>query len=358
MKYRLGICGLYFHIGAVTGLPEDKVKLAGIADGKYPEDSIFFNPNVDPEKFAAERNVPLYGNYMELLDREDPDIVAVYCVDSQKSEVIIEALRRGKHVVADKPLCTGPEQLAEIEKAAAASTGSLALLLPFPCSGIYRKIKEIIDSGDTGEILSVRSRRAYIQKVNARPKWFFTKQYGGGLLCDIGTHEYDLVRYLTGKDAVEVTAYAANGKIKQFESGEDYAHALFKMTDKVFYSLHLDRISALNSVGDQSSMEIIGTKGQIIVPIGSNTIIVTVEGSDGPAEITDFPAVAIYDELMKDYLAAMETGDFSKRFFAPQVLKSVKGVLAAQKSADNDGKKIIIQENIDDIARTSSGNAE
>jgi predicted dehydrogenase len=340
MTYKLGICGLYFHIGAVMGLPEDKVKLAGIADKQHAENSIFFNPNIDPEKFAKERNVPLYADYLELLDRENPDIVAVYCVDSQKSEIIIEALKRGKHVVADKPLCTNLEQLDEIEKAAADSSGSLALLLPFPYSGIYQKIKEIIAGGDIGEILSVRSRRAYIQKLNARPKWFFSKEYGGGLLCDIGTHEYDLVRQLTGKNAVEVTAYAANGKIKQFETGEDYAHALFKMTDNVFYSLHLDRISALNSVGDQSSMEIIGTKGQVVVPIGSNTIVLTVEGGEDPTEFTDFPAVTIYDELMKDYMNGLEAGNYSKPVFAPQVLKSVRAVLSAQKSADNHGRKI------------------
>ena len=342
MSYKLGICGLYFHINAVMGLPEDKVKLAGIADKQHAEDNILFNPNVVPAEIAKEKNVPLYDNYMELLDKEDPDIVAVYCVDSEKSDIIIEALKRDKHVVSDKPLCISLEQLNKIEEAAAASKGSLALLLPFPYMGIYKKIKEIIDAGDIGDILSVRSRRAYIQKLNARPEWFFTKKHGGGLLCDIGTHEYDLVRYLTGKDAIEVSAYAANGKIKQFATGEDYAQALFKMTDNVFYTLHLDRISALNSVGDQSSMEIIGTKGQIVVPIASEKIIVTVEQSCGIAEYTQFPAVDIYGELMKDYMESMESGDYSKAIFAPQVLKSVRSVLNAQNSADNNGTKNII----------------
>jgi len=341
MKYKLGICGLYFHINAVMELPEEKIELVGIADKKHAKDSIFFNPNVEPKKIAEDRNVPLYDNYMDLLDKEDPDIVAVYCVDSEKSDIIVEALKRNKHVVSDKPLCISLEQLDEIEKAVASSQGSLALLLPFPYDGIYKKIKEIIVSGDIGEILSVRSRRAYIQKLNARPKWFFSKQHGGGLLCDIGTHEYDLVRYLTGKDALEVTAYAANGKIKQFETGEDYAQALFKMTDNVFYTLHLDRISALNSIGNQSSMEIIGTKGQIVVPIGSEKIIVTVEQSEGLAEYTKFPEVNIYDELMKDYMNSIESSDYSKPFFAPQVLKSVRSVLSAQKSADDNETKII-----------------
>jgi predicted dehydrogenase len=242
--------------------------------------------------------------------------------------------------VSDKPLCTSLEQLEAIKEAAAASRGSLALLLPMPYGSLYSKIREIIAGGEIGEILSVRSRRAYIQKVHARPMWFFSKEYGGGILCDIGTHEYDLVRYLTGKDAVEVTAYAGNGKIRQFESGEDYAQALFKMTGGVFYTLHLDRISALNSVGNQSSMEIIGTKGQVVVPIGSDRIILTVEGSDGPVEHAGFASISIYDELVKDYLAGLDTGDYSKPFFAPQVLKSVGAVLSAQKSANLSGRTI------------------
>ena len=104
MSLRLGMCGLYFHINAVLGLPEESVRLVGIADKTHPQGSIFYNPNVVPEELAKERKVPLYDNYMALLDGQDPDIVAVYCVDSEKADVIVEALQRGKHVVSDKPL--------------------------------------------------------------------------------------------------------------------------------------------------------------------------------------------------------------------------------------------------------------
>ena len=342
MPYRIAFAGLYFHIGCLLDAGDPRLELAAIADRAYPEEHLFHNPAVNPEALAAERGVPLFADWREMLDRERPDILAVYAVDARKAEIACEGLRRGMHVIADKPLCTTLEGLAETRAVLAESCGSLALLLPFPFYPIIRRLKALIAGGALGEILCVRSRRAYIQKVAGRPAWFYTKEHGGGLLCDIGTHDLDLVRFLIGKEVVVVSAFAGNGKIRRFPTAEDYAQAVFRMTDGLLYSLQLDRVSPPNAAGDQSALEIYGTRGQAIIPQGFSTLAVTLEGRDGPEVVETFPA-GCYAELIQAYLGALDAGDYSAPFFAPHVFGSVEGVLKAQQSADQARQSTVVE---------------
>jgi len=340
MPYRLAFAGLYFHVQCFLDREDERLQLVGIADRTYPPDSIFHNPGLDPEEVAKQRGVPLYDDPIRLLDEQEPDILAVYAVDNTKAGIIVEALRRGVHVVADKPPCISLEQYEAIREAHAESAGSLAVLFPFPYYPILRRLRELVSSGNLGDPVLVRTRRAYIQKVAARPKWFFTKEHGGGILCDIGTHDLDLVRFVTGRDAQSVSAIAGNGRITDYPTGEDHAAAIFSMDGNLTYTVQVDRLSASTVTGDQGSIEIFGTGGQAIVPRGFDRIQVTIEGKETEIE-TDF-APCDYTPLVDDYLANLDAGKAKAPFFAPQVLNSVKGMLAAQASADSGGCRVEI----------------
>lgn len=341
MTYKLAIAGLYFHANYLLNMPDNRVKITALADKRHAKDSIFFNPERDPEEIAKQKGVKLYANPAEMIDQENPDIVGVCWIDSQKKDIIVEALKRNKHVISDKPLCTTMEQFKAIEAAFEKSKGSLAMLLPLTYLPIIKKLKELVDKGKLGEILAVRSRRAYIQKVTRRPKWFFTKEYGGGILCDVGTHDLDLVRFLIGKDAVETAGYAGNGKLREFATGEDYSQAIFKMGNNILYSLQVDRIAPSKTKGEQSAMEIYGTKGQAIIPAGYNQLIVTTEGKDSPEIMENFPAPD-HMQIINEYLDCLDRKDYSKQFFAPAIFNSVRGVLGAQASADAGGMRMVI----------------
>lgn len=341
MQYKTGFAGFYFHVSALYGSRDQRLRMVGIADRVYPPEHIFYNPMSNPEKSAADKGIKLYDDFLSLLDAEDPDIVGVFAVDSAKADIIIEALRRNKHVMADKPLCITLEQYERIAAALQTSRGSLAMILPLPHMAIIAKLRKIIQAGELGELLMVRSRRAYIQQVARRPRWFLTKQHGGGILCDIGTHDIDLVRYLTGTNMREVTAYAGNGKIPQFETGEDYSAALFRLSSGGLYTLQLDRIAPSTARGDQCSLEIFGTKGQAIIPTGYRQLTVTREGHPAPEVFNKFKDAATAT-LIKSYLDCLDNGRRDLACFAPQVFNSVQAALGAQKSTDQGGIKVII----------------
>ena len=342
MSYTLAFAGLYFHYQCLMDAGDARLRLGGIAAERHPEESLFFNPGTDPERLATERGVSLFPDATALLDAVDPDILAVFDVDARKSAVICEALRRNKHVIADKPICTQFAQFAEICDALRDSTGTLAILFPLTFLPIIRRLKALIDAGDLGDILAIRSRRAYIQRVSARPPWFLTKEYGGGIICDIGSHDLDLVRFLTGRDVVDAVAYAGNGKLTQFPTGEDYAQAIYRLDGNLLYSAQIDRVSPATATGDLCSLEVFGTRGQALIPQGYDQLVVTRENRE-PVMETDF-AVGGYPELVTAYLDALDARHYTPPFFAPMVFGSVRGVLAAQHSADLGGIRVTVEE--------------
>lgn len=336
MPIRLGFAGFYFHVGCLLKRDDPQLEVRAVAQADHPPDSPFHNPVRNAAETAASLGLAHYDDWRAMLDAEDLDAVAVFEVDAQKADVVATALEAGKHVIVDKPLCTRLDDLDRIEAALAGSAGSLAMLVPFPQSPMMRELKAILDSGALGDVLAVQSRRAYKQKVPARPKWFFTKEHGGGILCEVATHDLDLVRFLTGRDPVAVSARAFNGKIREYPTGEDYAVALFELEGNTLYSVQVDRIPPANAQGDPSSLAIYGTKGQAVIPAGFQEVVVTVEGEDAPRTLSGL-SLDGYPALVAAWLDAVESGDHGLSFFAPAVLPSVRGVLAAQQSADTGG---------------------
>jgi hypothetical protein len=138
-----------------------------------------------------------------------------------------------------------------------------------------------------------------------------------------------------------VSARAFNGKLDGNLTGEDYASAVFTLGERTLYSLHIDRIAALNAPGDPSSMEILGSKGQVIIAPGFKDVRVTIEGrNDAPA--VDDISMDGYPALVAAWLDTLDSGDRTQPFFAPLVLPSVRGVLSAQKSADEGGVRVTL----------------
>ena len=340
-KYRLALADVYFHVFYLTRMPRERLDIVAIAGKEHGPDSVFFNPGPTPRSEAERLGVRLYDDAAEMLDKEDAEIVGVCGVASDNYRIVVEALNRNRHVIVDKDICTSLNQLEAIQAAATSSQGTLAMILPMTQAPIVRKLKEIIDSGRIGDVVAVRSRRAYVQKVSKRPKWFYTKQHGGGILADIGIHDADVVRYLIGKDFLDVSARAINGRIRQFETAEDYSSAIFRMEGDIIYSVTVDRISPLTHRGDPSSIEVFGTKGQAIAPAGYQQLVVTTDDAKEPEVVEGFAEQEI-TEFTESYLDCLDRGDTSAPFFAPGCYNTVAGMLTAQKSADDGGVKITV----------------
>ena len=136
-------------------------------------------------KVGAER---VYGDWREMMDRERPDIVVLGSRDPvEHGPPLLEAVRRGIHVLVEKPLCTTLEE-ADVLVALSRRTGSRICVAHLARYAVlFRTMKRMLDEGAIGTPLSVYGRG----KEDERG--------GGEDLLVLGTHILDVMCWLFGK---------------------------------------------------------------------------------------------------------------------------------------------------------------
>lgn len=207
----------------------------------------------------------------ELISDPSIDVIDICTPNVYHYETILKALRAGKHIYCEKPLCVTEEQAAEVSHLAnergvtAGIVFNNRFLLP------VMRAKEWIDAGRLGTILSFRGAyyHSSVADIAKRAGWKQNRDIcGGGVLFDLGSHVIDLIYYLCGSfdevfgmgrivypvrtgmdgrewktnadEAFYMTARLANGALGTIETG------------KIF-----------NGANDDLSFEIYGTEGSL-----------------------------------------------------------------------------------------------
>lgn len=156
---------------------------------------------------AQERmNVPFYDTYEALLSDPQVEAVAVGDYFSIRGELIIRALDAGKHVIADKPICTSLDELEIIKHKAAEKKLKLACMLDLRYDGAVRGARKLVEEGKLGRIHAMSFTGQHPLSYGTRPKWYFEEGKQGGTINDIAIHGIDALRYITGLEYVKTTA--------------------------------------------------------------------------------------------------------------------------------------------------------
>ncbi len=145
-----------------------------------------------------------YSNYEDMLSDDGVDIIAIGDYFAKRGKMVIEALKCGKHVICDKPICTSLDELSEIEKLSAEKNLKVACMLDLRYMAQTEKVKELILNGEIGEIVNISFTGQHCLDYGNRAAWYFEEGKHGGTINDIAIHGVDLVRYITGKDFTKV----------------------------------------------------------------------------------------------------------------------------------------------------------
>ena len=165
-----------------------------------------YEPNDEARERASKQlKADISGEgYAEML--KQADIVAIGGRYGERGSAIIEALKNGKHVIADKPICTSLSEFEEIKKLSTEKKLSVIIMLDLRYCGATQVAKYILDSGELGEVRNVSFTGQHCLDYGKRPMWYFEEGMHGGTVNDIAIHGIDLVRYLTGMNVTEADA--------------------------------------------------------------------------------------------------------------------------------------------------------
>jgi predicted dehydrogenase len=158
-----------------------------------------------------------------LLDDPSIDFIVLGSVPRDRAAVAIEAMRRGKDVMVDKPGVTTSDQLAAVE-AAVRETGRIwSIVLGRLTSSAIQAALAVVRSGELGQLVSLTSLAPHRLNRALRPAWFFDRDAYGGIINDIGVHSIDQFLAFAGVSDATIAASTIGSFGTAPEGFEDFA---------------------------------------------------------------------------------------------------------------------------------------
>lgn len=210
------------------GAPVKLVALCDIDPAQFTKTVTINTGGSTAEDLSAYR---LYTDFDEMLAKEDFDTVDICLPTFLHKEYTIRALRAGKNVQCEKPMALTSADCAEMIAAAKESGKHLMIGQCLRFDSAYIALKEFLDSGKAGKVLSVRCERYSSMPRWAFEGWFHDFSRSGGEMHDMSIHDYDMVRFLFGEPK-KVSAVAVDHEMRG-----QVSHAVMQYEDGMFVSV-------------------------------------------------------------------------------------------------------------------------
>lgn len=139
-----------------------------------------------------------------MLKRVDCDAVAIGDYYTKRGSMAIRALEAGKHVIADKPLCTSLAELDRIEALAAKTGLKVGCMYELRFGINFAAARALIKSGRLGKLLQIQFGGQHPLQLASRPGWYFEDGKHGGAINDIGSHALDVIPWMTGLKVAKI----------------------------------------------------------------------------------------------------------------------------------------------------------
>lgn len=166
-----------------------------------------FEADAAARQAAVARGVDCcYESYDALLGDAAVEAVALGGCYADRGAMAIRALQAGKHVIADKPLCTSLEALDTIEMLAKERGLLVSCMFTMRFEKKIRAVKALVESGALGEINNVYFGGQHPLQYGRRPMWYFEDGRHGGVINDIAIHGIDVLAYALGLSMDKILA--------------------------------------------------------------------------------------------------------------------------------------------------------
>jgi predicted dehydrogenase len=140
------------------------------------------------------------GEWRELVADAAVDIVDITTPNLLHKEMALAAVAAGKHVYCEKPLAPSVDEALEMTLAAEKAGVVTAVGFNYLKNPLLKLAREIIESGEIGEVRAFNGIHAedYMTDAESPWSWRLDPAGGGGALADLGSHIIATARYLIG----------------------------------------------------------------------------------------------------------------------------------------------------------------
>lgn len=189
--------------------------------------------DLDPKALSGWKRmhgVKLTADYREILKDPEVDAVAIATPVSSHYELASSALSAGKHVLLEKPMASNVRECMELIECAERKNLVLQVDHTYIYTGAVRKIKELVASGEIGDIL-------YFDSVRVNLGLF---QHDVNVVWDLAPHDLSIIDYVMDRRCVAVSGSG----VANFGGGlENIAYATLYYESGAIAHLHVNWLS-------------------------------------------------------------------------------------------------------------------
>lgn len=259
-RIRFSVIGInHDHIyGQIEAVTKGGGQLASFY-AREPELAAAFLKRYPQVKQAASEN--------EILEDKSIRLVLSSIIPNERAPLGIRVMQHGKDYMSDKPGVTSLEQLAEVRRVQK-QTGRIYSIMyseRFENKGTV-KAGELVKAGAIGKVIQTIGLGPHRMNPKTRPEWFFDLKRYGGIITDIGSHQFDQFLFFTGSNKAEVVAsQIGNVNHPQYPGLQDFGDVMLHGNGGSGY-IRVDWFTpdGLASWGD-GRLTILGTEGFIEV---------------------------------------------------------------------------------------------
>lgn len=239
------------------------------------------------------------------------DAVVIAAATDAHAPLITKAVSRGMPVFCEKPVASDTAGTLHVVRAVEGSGVPVQIGFQRRFDPGYRQAREAVQSGRLGWIHTLRSCTL---DVAPPPADYVARS--GGIYRDCAVHDFDSIRWVTGREIVSVYAVGANRGAAFFAEHDDVdaASALLTLDDE---TLAVVSCSRYNEAGYDVRLEVLGEKASIAVGLDENSAVTSAEpGTNFPSGVPHpaFPQrfAAAYEAELRAFVSLVEHGGDSE----------------------------------------------
>ncbi len=158
-------------------------------------------------------HLPEVAERDRLMDDPTVALIVTAAIPNERAALAIDAMRRGKDVLADKPGITTRADLAAVQAAVAATGRKFTVAFGDRwASPASARARVLVQSGAIGRLVSTTGMSPHRLNRATRPDWFWSARTNGSILVDIGCHQIDSFLHLTGREDARIVHAAIASK--------------------------------------------------------------------------------------------------------------------------------------------------
>lgn len=230
----------------------------------------------DTLDFQLEKGVKLvsnkhttYTDYNQLLTHKELEAVIIATPLHEHYRMVMAAFEADIHILCEKALAINIEQCKAIKIRGDKSNKLFQVSYQYQLNPVFNAIKNIIDKGYLGTITRVEAtwdrngswrRKVPSPELERQINWRMYKEYSGGLMAELASHELNMIDNLLGAHPTKVVGTGGIDFWKDGRETFDNVHALFDYPNGVKVGFH----SGTTNNYEDYQIKFYGTKGTIV----------------------------------------------------------------------------------------------